>query len=152
MSSAAMSNNISVFIPRVFPNLDEAFVMQVFDKLSIGQVGNVDFVLKYDEKGKRYNAAYVHFNYWYDTTAARNLQERILHPENDKPALLVYDDPWRWILLESTAEKHPPIEGDADWSLVHESYVTKLEAELFNVRNQLFKLQHEYNEMAACKV
>lgn len=102
-----MSNNfenLSVYIPHVFPNISEERIRAIFDKLNIGKVSNVDFVAKFDRNGRPYNAAYIHFYYWHNTTAAFNLQKRILDPAQE--ARVVYDDPWHWVLLENTGKKH----------------------------------------------
>jgi hypothetical protein len=54
--------------------------------------------------GKAYNAAYIHFEFWCDTIANRNLQARICDPT--KEARIVYDEPWHWIVLENKARKY----------------------------------------------
>lgn len=100
-------NNISLYIPHVFENIGKEFVAETFEKLRIGKVLTVDFVQKMG-KNAAYNAAYLHFEYWYDNTAARNFQERVLNPE--KEARIIYDEPWYWIVLENTAKKH--VSGD----------------------------------------
>lgn len=100
-------NNISLYIPRVFANIIKEDVVNVFEKLLIGKVSNIDFVIKICDQ-IQYNAIYIHFEYWYDNTAARNFQERVLNP--DKEARIVYDDPWFWVVLENKATKH--VSGD----------------------------------------
>jgi hypothetical protein len=102
-----MSNNfenMSVYIPHVFPNISEDRIRAIFDRLNIAKVSQVDFVAKFDRNGRPYNAVYIHFYYWHNTTAAFNLQKRILDPAQE--ARIVYDDPWHWVLLENTGKKH----------------------------------------------
>jgi hypothetical protein len=99
---------MSLYIPHVFRNIDEERIVAVFKILGIGNVRKVDFVLKQDKNGSLYNSVYIHFAQWYDTIAARNLQDRILSSTPANPAKLVYDDPWHWIVLENTAKKHVP--------------------------------------------
>ena len=70
-------SNISLYIPHVFPNIDEDRIARIFDLLIIGKVSHVDFVSKTDRHGKNYNSVYIHFDYWYNTLAAVNLQENI---------------------------------------------------------------------------
>jgi hypothetical protein len=53
--------------------------------------------------GTVYNAAYIHFECWYDTVTSRSFQERVRNP--DKEARLVYDEPWYWIVLENHGAK-----------------------------------------------
>lgn len=98
--------NISLFIPHVYGNYTSSMVCDIFDKMNIGLVKNVDFVHKMGSDGKAYNAAYIHFHEWYDNVVARNFQERVLHP--DKEARVMYDDPWYWIVLENKGKKHVP--------------------------------------------
>jgi hypothetical protein len=54
-------------------------------------------IQKRDKKNKKFYAAYIHFKHWFDNTAARNFQSRVLNPA--KEARIVYDDPWYWIVL-----------------------------------------------------
>jgi hypothetical protein len=101
-------NNVSLYIPHVFANISKEEVINIFESLRIGKVSNIDFVNKIGDQSQQYNAAYIHFEYWYDNTAARNFQERVLNPA--KEARIVYDDPWYWIVLENKAKKH--VSGD----------------------------------------
>ena len=89
--------NISLFIAHIFPNYTPADVAAVFERLRIGKVSKVDFIPKWDKNNKKYFAAYIHFQHWFDNTAARNFQSRVLNPLNQ--ARIVYDDPWHWIVL-----------------------------------------------------
>ena len=106
MSANTDFQNISLYIPHIFANFSKEFVGQVFEDLNIGNVKNIDFVSKYGQDGKEYNAAYIHFNEWYDTIAARHFQARVL--DTTKEARVVYDEPWYWIVLENKARKHVP--------------------------------------------
>ena len=98
--------NISLYIPRVFANYIAVDVANVFESLNIGKVKAVDLVYKMGIDGKPYNAAYIHFYYWYDNAVAVNFQERVLNPNQE--ARLVYDDPWYWVVLENNAKKFLP--------------------------------------------
>jgi len=93
---------MSLFIPRVFLNIDEERIRNTFEKLMIGEVSRIDFVLKMDKYGSQYNAVYVHFSHWYNNSAALNLQTRI---REGNEAKVVYDDPWYWIVLENKGKK-----------------------------------------------
>lgn len=89
--------NIKLFIPHVFPNYSGRDIAFVFERLRIGKVRKVDVVSKWDREGKKYFAAYIQFDHWFDNTAARNFQARVLNPYQE--ARIVYDDPWYWIVL-----------------------------------------------------
>ena len=97
------SNNLSLYIPHVFPNLNESYIANVFQSLRIGLVHHVDLVRKSDRYGKPYNAAYIHFAEWYTGPAVENFVERVKNPA--KEARIIYEDPWYWIVLENTGKK-----------------------------------------------
>jgi len=96
-------NNISLYIPHIFANYSKNDVVKVFEDLSIGKVKNIDFISKMGNDNKPYNAAYIHFDYWYENVAAINFQERVLNPK--KEARLMYEDPWFWLVLENKSRK-----------------------------------------------
>ena len=97
---------MSIYIPHVFSNITEDRITRVFDSLSLGKVKHIDFVEKMSKYGAVYNAAYIHFEHWYDTVTSRSFQERVRNP--DKEARLVYDEPWYWIVLENHGAKSIP--------------------------------------------
>jgi hypothetical protein len=95
---------ISLFIPRVFSNITKQRISTIFETLDIGKVSNIDFVGKRDIYGKKYNSVYIHFQYWYDSSAAIQFQRKIFDP--NATAKLVYDDPWYWIVMENKGKKY----------------------------------------------
>ena len=95
--------NISLYIPHIFANYSKDDVAKVLEDLSIGKVKHIDFVSKMGNDGKAYNAAYIHFDYWYDNIASQNFQERVLDPK--KEARLMYEEPWFWLVLENKSRK-----------------------------------------------
>lgn len=101
--------NMSLYIPHVFPNFTKEDVAKAFEDNYIGKVKNIDFVAKMSSKegvSKLYNAAYIHFEEWYDNMAARNFHARVRDPI--KEARLIYEDPWYWVVLENKARKYIP--------------------------------------------
>jgi hypothetical protein len=103
MSSSSINHNLSLYIPRVFANITKERIARVFESLNFGYVSRVDLVVKESPNGQHYNSAYIHFDEWFDTTANRAFQDRVIHPERD--ARVVYDDPWYWIVLENKGKK-----------------------------------------------
>jgi len=101
----AINQDMSLYIPHVFPNFDEGYIMKMFDGL-YGSVQRVDLVAKIDKNGNNYNAVYVHFNEWYNNVIVENFQARIT--DTEKEARFVHDDPWYWIVLENKSKKHIP--------------------------------------------
>ena len=94
--------NISLYIPHDFANITKNKIVETFEKLRIGSINRIDFLNKKSKKSN-YNAVYIHFSEWYDNSAARNFQERVLDPNME--ARIVYDEPWFWIVLENKRHK-----------------------------------------------
>lgn len=105
-----MSSSYSVFIPRVFTNIREERIKDIFDTKRIGKVSSVDLISKKNQKGdttQYYNMAFVHFERLYDTDEALTFRREVDDP-NTK-AKLVYEDPWFWVVLPfEQKEKHTP--------------------------------------------
>jgi hypothetical protein len=100
------NNNLSLYIPHIFGNYTKEYVAKIFEDLNIGKVKYIDFVQKMSDNGIVYNAAYIHFEYWYTNVIARNFQSRVL--DTTKEARLMYEDPWYWIVLENKSNKVVP--------------------------------------------
>jgi len=100
-------SSFSVFIPRVFANIGEKRIANVFYQKDIGEVSKVDLVRRTNEKGEKYNMAFVHFEYLFQTTSAKNFREDVENPE--VKAKLVYEDPWFWLVLPFE-EKEKPVQ------------------------------------------
>jgi len=99
--SLQVRQDLSLFIPHMFPNITPERVSRVFSSNLIGDVKRVDFVPKTDKNGNMYNSAYIHFHSWCNSITVSNLQSRVLDPNRE--ARIVYDDPWYWIVLPNTA-------------------------------------------------
>jgi len=95
--------NMSLFIPHVFPNFDQKYVVEAFSE--IGDVERVDFVGKQDKYGNPFNAVYVHFKKWNDNNYARKIQDSI---ELNSSTKFYHDDTWYWIVLPNFAKKRLP--------------------------------------------
>lgn len=92
----------SLYIAHVFKNINKKRIAQLFEKLSLARIKGIDFVTKIGKDGKPYNSAYIHVDYWFDNSSAKNFQEKIR--SDAKEALLVYDDPWYWIVNENISD------------------------------------------------
>jgi hypothetical protein len=100
-------SSFSVFIPRVFANIGEKRIANVFYNKDIGEVSKVDLVSRTNDKGDKYNMAFVHFEYLFETTAAKEFKEDVQNPE--VKAKLTYEDPWFWLVLPFE-EKEKPVQ------------------------------------------
>ena len=87
----------SVFIPRIFANISEARIIQIFHNLSIGEVDHVDLLRKTGNNGQPYNMGFVHFKHLYDSPNGGSFRADVENAENKTK--IVYDDPWFWIVL-----------------------------------------------------
>jgi hypothetical protein len=101
MSSIA---NISLYIPHIFENISKVVISDTFEKLKIGKVSHVDLINKIGRDSKSYNAAYIHFDYWFNNNGSRIFQEKVVNPE--KEARIIYEEPWYWVILENKGKKH----------------------------------------------
>lgn len=91
--------NLSLYIPRVFPNIDEERIKGVFQSLDIGRVNKVDFVSQEGRNGP-YKSVYIYFSQFYDTS----FLDRVCN-SGTQGAKLVYDDPWYWIVLKNKSHR-----------------------------------------------
>lgn len=96
--------NISLYIPHIFGNYGKEEITTIMSKF--GVVNNIDLLSKMGSDGKVYNAAYIHFEYWYENTFNIDFQERVINPK--KEARIMYDNPWYWIVLENKSKKVTP--------------------------------------------
>lgn len=94
--------NMSIYIPRVFANIGEKKISDVFESNNIGKVNRVDLVTKIGKDNRIYHSAYVHFEEWYTNIASRNIQEKL---NADKEVKIVYDDPWYWTAYKNKTKK-----------------------------------------------
>jgi hypothetical protein len=135
---SSIMQNLSLFIPYVFLNITEDRISRVFENNHLGVVDYVDFVRKTDKNGKPYNAVYVHFSHWFNSSAVENFQERVLNP--DKEARVVYDDPWYWIVLQNTGAKVDGPKAE-ETEFVSSDYAAILEKKLTESEKRLSELE-----------
>lgn len=103
---AIIDQSLSLFIPKVFPNFDEKYIIDSVSHL--GDVSRVDMVARYDKEGNTYNAVYIHFNCWNNTDECEEFQMRLLA---DDGTVHLYHNPherWYWVVLPNKAKKHTP--------------------------------------------
>jgi len=97
-----MNQQMSLYIPHVFANITEERIIKAFQTRQIGKVNHVDFVPKFGKGNKIHQSAYLHFDYWYDTKASRDMQSDL---EVGKETKIVYDHPWYWNLYKNETKK-----------------------------------------------
>ncbi len=140
------NKKLSIFIPRVLNEwANEEIMGYIFKKLDIGEVERVDFVEKTTEFNNIYYQAFVHFKEWCDTSITRNIQEKIMNPE--QVAKIVYDDPGYWIILKN---KNPMTEIEVKL----EKRIIELEKQnvnqnniMLNYLNRIINLETQINQL-----
>jgi len=88
-----MSTSISLCIPRVFNNITEAKIYNVFNKLNIGKIHSINMIERTNKKGKIVKCVFINFDYWYLNERSQHMRNQLL---SDKEIKIVYDDPWFW--------------------------------------------------------
>jgi hypothetical protein len=101
------TNNISLCIPRVFFNIDETRIRDIFNELDLGEIDRID-ILKTSapansnsnsksKSTKKFNTVFIHFKKWFDSENANSARERF---QNGKEIKIIYDEPWFWKVSE----------------------------------------------------
>jgi hypothetical protein len=127
----------SLYIPRVFLNITEEKIREVFETLELGEIERIDLVPRpYTSGTISANMAFIYFKYWSQTVSAQNLASRIMDPRRE--ARIVYDDPWYWILLPNRRPQlAKPTESDPIGAL--KSIIQNLSTRIENLeKNVLF--------------
>jgi hypothetical protein len=83
----------SLCIPRVFSNIGERRIYQIFDDLRLGDISRIDIVRANNAKGDKCNRVFIHFSRWYNNRNADTARERLLNGNDIK---VIYDEPWYW--------------------------------------------------------
>jgi hypothetical protein len=99
---AVKSENPSICIPFVFPNITWQRVKGIFEDLGLGDVERVDMVRKTAKNGKPCKRAFVHFTKWGTSVEAVKFREDIIEGKQVK---VVYDDPWFWLCSKSNVPR-----------------------------------------------
>ena len=137
--------NISLYIPHVFANITKNRIVETFEKLRIGSINRIDFISKRSPTGN-FNAVYIHFSQWYDNSASRNFQERVLNQNME--ARIVYDEPWFWIVLENKNHKAGDRKRSVNLDALNNSQIASQDVIKPMMTNQDFAnlLQKSYSE------
>ena len=105
----SINQSLSIFIPTMLPYIKPEHIVDLFRNLDIAEVDTIEFT---DKMAKNtftpYKTAHIYFKFWHDTDAARTLQANIESATKEKPAKIVYDDPFSWILIKNTRQQQQP--------------------------------------------
>lgn len=92
----------SLCIPRLFPNITVERITGVIESTGFGKVERVDLIQKTNEKGDKFQRAFIHLESWDNTSEAVYHRNEI---ESGRMVKIVYDQPWFWLIGKSFAPK-----------------------------------------------
>ena len=103
------TTNPSIYIPRVYANIDWKRIKGVFEEIfGEGNVARVDIVKPYDPERKlpkektKFNRVYVHFKKWPEEV--HELRQMLLDGGNVQ---VMYEEPWYWLCLLNRSVRTP---------------------------------------------
>ena len=152
----AFNNKLSLYIPRIanncfkkqaglsFNNMTD-FVTHMFHSLDIGRVNRVDLVPIYSKNGSpsNFSKGFVHFDTWYYTLTAINLQEKMQDKAGGGIAKLVYDDPHYWILKHNTSTA----QADRNEVSALKAQISEMNTRLATYHTMLSQAQHQLGSL-----
>ena len=97
-SSFKIDQDLSLYIPVVFKNLDSVYIKEAVESMGYGAVKRVDLINRND---KDRNIAYVHFEKWTENGVVERFQERV----KNGGARIVYSDPSYWLVCENKSQQ-----------------------------------------------
>ena len=106
-----MSENIelsetqpSLCIPRVFNDITEERIREVFVELSLGKISHIDIKIRKNDKGEVFKRIYIHFEKWFLNEFAQSIRKKLILGKEIK---VVYDNPWFWKISASKWNQKP---------------------------------------------
>ena len=100
-ASNTFKPTMSLYIPRVYANITESFIINVFeDKIRFGKVSGVH--MEKIHRTKNNYSVVIHFESWNETIVTTNFQTRIF---KQGFARVVHDDPWFWTIFKNNQKK-----------------------------------------------
>lgn len=93
----------SICIPRVSSNITKSYIKNIFEQIfGNNSIERIDLVKKTYSNNKLYYTAFIHFNYWNDSSNVQAIRNRIMNNQTFK---IVYSEPWFWKCSISKAIK-----------------------------------------------
>ena len=80
-------------IPRVFSNISEKRIREVFNQVELGDISNINMVESCNKQGVKSKLVFIHFTHWFNNPDANETRRRVLKGESVK---IIYDNPWFW--------------------------------------------------------
>jgi hypothetical protein len=146
----------SLCIPRVFNNISESKIRQVFDELGLGRISGVDIKERRNEKGDSFKRVYIHFEKWFWNENAQSARKKLV---SGKEIKIVYDNPWFWKVSaskwtpsrdyeigETTTQKSARIIDD-----YHYQVIDDFDRELNDYKQTRKEYDNNYKRISAAK-
>jgi|LauGreDrversion4_2_1035121.scaffolds.fasta_scaffold00430_9 hypothetical protein len=132
----------SIYIPRIFNNIPNKKIKDVFEANNLGTISSINIIYKYGQNGDKYKMAFIHFTQWnMSNIAALNLKAMIDDPT--KEARLIYDNPpWYWILLPNTSNNR--IQSNQIELTTCMDRINKLEQQITCMYEELYRRDYYY--------
>ncbi len=93
----------SICIPRVSSNITKSYIKNIFEQIfGLNSIERIDLVKKTYSNNKLYYTAFIHFNYWNNSSNVQAIRNRIMNNQSFK---IVYSEPWFWKCSISKAIK-----------------------------------------------
>lgn len=121
----------SLCIPRVFNNITDSKIRQVFDELGLGRISRIDIKERKNEKGDPVKRVYIHFEKWFWNENAQSARKKLI---SGKEIKIVYDNPWFWKVSASK------------WAPSTNNYEIGSHSERPNTREPTVRIMSDYEE------
>lgn len=133
----------SICIPRVSIHITKPYIKNIFEQIfGNNSIERIDLVKKTYSNNKIYYTAFIHFNYWNDSSNVQAIRNRIMNNQTFK---IVYSEPWFWKCSISKAVKpliYAPYSDrkivkryDTNNNFVNDAYTEVIE-EINNILNE----------------
>ena len=86
-------NEPSICIPRVFKDVKEETVRNVFHELNFGLIRKIEIINKFNQKGENFKCVFIHFINWNVNELVNETREKLLSGKDIK---IMYSEPWFW--------------------------------------------------------
>lgn len=121
----------SLCIPRVFNNITDSKIRQVFDELGLGRISRIDIKERKNEKGDPVKRVYIHFEKWFWNENAQSARKKLI---SGKEIKIVYDNPWFWKVSASK------------WAPSNNNYEIGSHSERPNTKERTVRIMSDYEE------
>jgi len=93
----------SICIPRLSITTSKDYIKNIFEQIfGNNSIERIDLVKKTYTNNKNYFTAFIHFNYWNDSSNVQAIRNRLINNQSFK---IVHREPWFWKCSISKANK-----------------------------------------------